>query len=91
MCRLRNIAMCDYQESMTTGQTHGQTDTQTDRQTPDKVIPMCLYASQTTQYISVGGSARDSGDFLFTDLSKGTKMTMSVKRRQVKSVISKLF
>ena len=31
MCRMRNIAMCDYQESVTTGQT--------DRQTPDKVIP----------------------------------------------------
>ena len=26
MCRLRNIAMYDYQESVTTGQTHGQTD-----------------------------------------------------------------
>ena len=36
MCRLRNIAMRDYQESVTTGQTY----TQTDRQTPDKVIPM---------------------------------------------------
>ena len=37
MCRLRNIAMRDYQESVTTGQT------------PDKVIPMCHYALQTTQ------------------------------------------
>ena len=26
MCRLRNIAVCDYQESVTTGQTDGQTD-----------------------------------------------------------------
>ena len=33
--------MRDYQESVTTGQT--------DRQTPDKVIPMCCYASQATQ------------------------------------------
>ena len=41
MCRLRYIAMCDYQESVTTGQT--------DRQTPDTVIPMCRYALQTTQ------------------------------------------
>ena len=41
MCRLRNIAMHDYHESVTTGQTHGQT--------PDKVIPMCRYASQATQ------------------------------------------
>ena len=45
MCRLRNIAMRDYQKSVTTGQTDGQTD----RQTPDKVIPMCRYASQATQ------------------------------------------
>ena len=26
MCRLRNIAMCDYQESVTDGQTDGQSD-----------------------------------------------------------------
>ena len=45
MCRLRNIAMRDYQESVTIG----QTDTHTHRQTPDKVIPMCRYALQATQ------------------------------------------
>ena len=45
MCRLRNIAMRDYQESVTIG----QTDTRTHRQTPDKVITMCRYASQATQ------------------------------------------
>ena len=45
MCRLRNIAMHDSQESVTTGQTYGGMD----RQTPDKVIPMCRYASQATQ------------------------------------------
>ena len=33
MCRLRNIAMRDYQESVTTRQTHRQTDTHTDGQT----------------------------------------------------------
>ena len=49
MCRLRNIAMCDYQESVTTGQTHGRTDRQNDRQTPDKVIPMCRFASQAAK------------------------------------------
>ena len=37
--------MRDNQESVTTGQTH----TRTDRQTPDKVIPMCRYATQVTQ------------------------------------------
>ena len=45
MCHPRKIAMHDYQESVTTG----QTDTRTDRETPDKVIPMCRYASQATQ------------------------------------------
>ena len=46
MCHLQNIAMRDYQESVTTGQTH------THRQTPDKVIFMCHYASQATQKLS---------------------------------------
>ena len=41
MCRLRNISMRNYQES--------DYWTDTDGQTPDKVIPMCLYASQATQ------------------------------------------
>ena len=40
MCRLRNIAMCDYQESVT-------------GQTLDKVIPICRYASQATQIVKV--------------------------------------
>ena len=31
MCRLRNIALRDYQESVTTGQTDTQTDRRTDR------------------------------------------------------------
>ena len=33
MCHLQNIAMQDYQESVTTGQTDGQTYIQTDRYT----------------------------------------------------------
>ena len=48
MCRLRNKAMRDYQESVTTG----QTDRQMDRQMLDKVIPMCRYALQATQTLS---------------------------------------
>ena len=42
MCRLQNIAMRDYR-------TDKQTDRHMDRKTPDKVIPMCHYASQATQ------------------------------------------
>ena len=54
MCRMRNIAMCyqgkrDYQENVTTGQTDRRMDERTDCQTPDKVIPICRYASQVTQ------------------------------------------
>ena len=43
MCRLRNIAMRDYQESVTTGQTHThrQTDRQMDGQS-DPYVPLCL-------------------------------------------------
>ena len=77
MCRLRNIAMRDYQESVTSGQTDRWKDarqsdpyvplcfatmrdyqesvttrqTETDREMPDKVIPMCRYASQATQKV----------------------------------------
>ena len=55
MCHLRNIAMCDYQISVTTGQTdartHTHTDERMDRQKLDKVIPMCCYASQGTQKV----------------------------------------
>ena len=41
--------MRDYQESVTTGQTDGRMD----RRTPDKVIPMCRYASQGTQKLDI--------------------------------------
>ena len=49
MCRLRTIAMRDYQESVTTVQTDTHMHTHTHTQTPDKVIPMCRYALQATQ------------------------------------------
>ena len=38
MCRLRNITIRDYQESVTTGQMHGQTDA---RQS-DPYVPLCF-------------------------------------------------
>ena len=37
MCRLRNIAMRDYQESVTTR----QTDRQTDARQSDPSVPIC--------------------------------------------------
>ena len=44
MCRLRNIAMRDYQESVTTGQTdtHTHTDGQTDAGQSDPYVPLCF-------------------------------------------------
>ena len=44
MCRLRNIAMRDYQESVTTGQTH----TQTDAEQSDPYVPLCLAGDTKT-------------------------------------------
>ena len=38
MCRQPNIAMCDYQESKTTGQTDGQTDAEQS----DPYVPLCF-------------------------------------------------
>ena len=38
MCRLRNITMRDYQESVTTGQTHRQTDAGQ----IDTYVPLCF-------------------------------------------------
>ena len=37
MCRLRNIAIHDYQESVTTGQTDGQTEVGQS----DPYVPLC--------------------------------------------------
>ena len=42
MCRLRNIAICDYQECVTTGQTHRRTDRQTDTGQSDPYVPLCF-------------------------------------------------
>ena len=44
MCRLRNIAMRDYQESVTTG----QTDTQTDAGQSDPCVPLCFVGDTKT-------------------------------------------
>ena len=48
MCRLRNIAMLDYQESVTTGQTHGLTDTKTDAGQSDPYVPLCFAGKTKT-------------------------------------------
>ena len=42
MCCLRNIALRDYQESVTTGQTDTHTDGQTDAGQSDPYVPLCF-------------------------------------------------
>ena len=42
MCRLPNIAMCDYQESVTTGQTHARQS--------DPYVPLCFAGDKTSSY-----------------------------------------
>ena len=42
MCRLQNIAMRDYQESVTTRQTNRHTDRQTDAGQSDPYVPLCF-------------------------------------------------
>ena len=42
MCRLRNIAICDYQESVTTGQTDRHTDRWTDRRRTKLSLCACM-------------------------------------------------
>ena len=42
MCRLQNIALCDYKESMTTRQTDIRTDRQTDAGQSDPYMPLCF-------------------------------------------------
>ena len=48
MCCLRNIAMRDYQERVTAGQM------------PDKVIPICPYALQATQQMTIDNGKKDT-------------------------------
>ena len=60
MCRLRNIAMRDYQESMTTGQTVRRTDTQTDAGQSDPYVPLC-FAGDTTNEVHVKDLITDPG------------------------------
>ena len=49
MCRLRNIARGDYQESVTTGQTDRQTDGQTDAGQSDPYVPLCFTGYTKTE------------------------------------------
>ena len=59
MCRLRNIAMRDYQESVTIGQTHGRTDGQTDAGQSDPYVPLCFAGDTKTDitlFVPVPGS-----------------------------------
>ena len=49
MCRQRSIAMRDYQESVTTGQTDRWTDGQTDAGQSDPCVLLCFTDDKSTQ------------------------------------------
>ena len=49
MCRLRNITMHDYQESVTTGQMDGQTDTGKN----DPYVPLCFADDTINQHMCI--------------------------------------
>ena len=73
-CRLRNIAICDYQESVTTGQTHGQTDAGQS----DPYVPLCFAGDTKTD--SQQGSFRGHISltfYLLTLKSKGVFLSLS--------------
>ena len=53
MCHLQNIAMGDYQESVTTGQTDRQTDERTDAGTSDLFVQLCFAGNTKMNYIKV--------------------------------------
>ena len=59
MCRLRNIAMRDYQESVTIGQTH--THTQTDAGQSDPYVPLCFAGDTKMKNLS----KRDNENVIF--------------------------
>ena len=46
------MAMRNYQDIVTTG----QTDTRADRKAPDKLIPICCYASHATKKEEISSS-----------------------------------
>ena len=52
MCRLRNIALRDYQESVTTRQTDRQTHVRTDARQSDPYVQLCL-AGDTKSILNI--------------------------------------
>ena len=60
MCHLQNIAMRDYQESVTTGQTHRHTDRQTEAGQSDPYVPLCFPGDTKTTTLYKGTHASRS-------------------------------
>ena len=52
MCRLQNIAMRDYPENVTSGQTDGQKDRHTDDRQSDAYVMLC-FAGDTIKYTKI--------------------------------------
>ena len=56
MCHKPNIAMRDYQESVTTGQTDTRTDGQTDARQSDPYVLLCFSVNTKRQDQKKGSS-----------------------------------
>ena len=65
MCRLRNIAMSDYQESVTTGRTDGQTDAGQS----DPYVSLCFAGDTKTTYKQTKDKNLISKQYTLFDLS----------------------
>ena len=86
MCRLRNIAMHDYQESVTTGQTDGQTDA--GQSYP--YVPLCFAGD--TKILCFGSKVMAKVNFSFLSRSKvkvtGSKLLVPKERSCHKKYIN---
>ena len=82
MCHLRNVAMREYQESVTTGQTDRQTVGRTDRQTDtgqiDPYVPLCFAGDTKRPWLL---SAHLNSHLIYTfDISHGSLVRFSAER-----------
>ena len=88
MCRLRKIAMRDYQESVTTGQTDRHTDRQTDRRTDGQTdagqsypyVPLCFAGDTKTDITKKNSYSMTSYNVMIWTLY-GIVRQMSSKHR----------
>ena len=74
MCRLQNIAMRDYQKSVTTGQTDGQTDAGQS----DPYVPLCFAGDTTSDRWNACGNKQSDPNVVPTKLQRRQTILTSV-------------